>query len=207
MYLYLKRVIDAIVSILAIIFFSPLFVLIAILIKCTSNGPVFYFQERVGRNGKVFRILKFRTMFVDSDKSGLLLSRKNDKRITVIGGFLRRTKIDELPQLVNVFIGEMSIVGPRPEVKKYVQLFPKEYKIITQVRPGLTDYASLAYRNENDLLAFVANPEKIYIKKILPHKIAMNMRYVKKISFFVDLVLVIITLISVLCHKEINLHG
>lgn len=157
---------------------SPLFLILAIWIKLDSNGPVFYRQVRVGRNNKDFRIFKFRSMRVGADKHGLITVGGRDPRVTRSGYFIRKYKLDELPQLINVFIGDMSLVGPRPEVRKYVDLYNEEQKRVLAVRPGITDYASIEYMDENVLLERSENPDKTYIEEVMPAKIELNMRYI-----------------------------
>lgn len=172
------RILDIILSFLGLILLAPLLLLIALLIKITSKGPAIFRQQRVGQNGKEFTIFKFRTMKVRQENGDMLTIGDKDKRVTVVGYWLRRFKLDELPQLFNVLIGDMSIVGPRPELKKYVELYSLEQKKILTVKPGITDVASVEYRNESELLATAANPEEYYIKEIMPHKIELNMEYI-----------------------------
>ena len=169
--LALKRLMDVVISGCALLVLWPLLLLIALAIKIDDPGPVFYRQVRVGRNGKEFRIFKFRTMVVDADKKGLQITVGRDSRVTRVGAFLRKTKLDELAQLLNVLTGEMSFVGPRPEVPKYVDLYTPYQRQVLLVRPGITDYASIAYRNENDLLEGAQDPERMYIDEIMPAKI------------------------------------
>lgn len=156
-------------------------------IKLTSKGPIFYKQKRVGLNGNEFSILKFRTMKIGSDKSGLLTVGNRDNRITSIGYYLRKFKFDELPQLFNVFFGEMSLVGPRPEVQKYVDLYDPDDLSVLSVKPGITDYASIHFRNENEILKNSDNPEMEYIKVIMPKKLSLNKKYIKEKSLLTDL--------------------
>ena len=171
--------------------------LVALAIRIDDPGPVFYRQVRVGRNGKEFRIFKFRTMVVDADKKGLQITVGRDNRITRMGAFLRKTKLDELAQLLNVFIGDMSFVGPRPEVPRYVNMYTPYQRQVLLVRPGITDYASIAYRNENDLLAGAEDPERMYIDVIMPDKIELNMKYLREISPLADLKLIFGTIAAV----------
>lgn len=196
--LALKRLMDIAVSGCALAVLWPVLLLIALAIKIDDPGPVFYRQVRVGRNGKTFRIFKFRTMVVDADKKGLSITVGRDSRITRMGAFLRKTKLDELAQLINVFVGEMSFVGPRPEVPRYVDLYTPYQRQVLLVRPGITDYASIAYRNENDLLAGCDDPEKMYIEKIMPDKIELNMKYLREISPIADIRLILSTIIAVI---------
>ena len=185
--LALKRLMDVVISGCALLVLWPLLLLIALAIKIDDPGPVFYRQVRVGRNGKEFRIFKFRTMVVDADKKGLQITVGRDSRITRVGAFLRKTKLDELAQLLNVLAGEMSFVGPRPEVPKYVDLYTPYQRQVLLVRPGITDYASIAYRNENDLLEGAQDPERMYIDEIMPAKIELNMKYLHEISPLADI--------------------
>ncbi len=172
------RLFDLIFSVIGLIILSPLFLFVMLWILVDSRGPVFYRQVRVGRNGIDFRLLKFRSMRVNADKAGLLTVGGRDNRITNAGYYLRKFKIDELPQLFNVVKGEMSLVGPRPEVRKYVDLYTDDQKKVLQVKPGITDMASIAYKNENELLARSNDPEKTYIEEVMPEKIKLNMLYI-----------------------------
>jgi len=196
--LVLKRLMDVVISGGALLVLWPVLLLIALAIKIDDPGPVFYRQVRVGKNGKEFRIYKFRTMVVDADKKGLQITVGRDNRITRMGAFLRRTKLDELAQLLNVFTGEMSFVGPRPEVPKYVNLYTPYQRQVLLVQPGITDYASIAYRNENDLLEGAEDPEKMYIETIMPDKIELNMKYLHEISPLADIRLIFSTIIAVI---------
>lgn len=184
----LKRFFDLSTSAIAIALIWPILLLISIWIKLDSSGPVFFRQERVGRHGRTFRIFKFRTMTVDAEKKGLQLTVGGDNRVTRAGKFLRKTKLDELPQLFDVLIGNMSIVGPRPEVPKYIAQYPASIrKQVLSVRPGITDRASIEFRNENEILSNSADPEKSYINEILPIKQKYYIEYVNKNSFLGDL--------------------
>ncbi len=189
----LKRLVDFFVSLLFLFLLSPILLLLAILIKLESNGPVFYLQVRVGLNGKDFRIFKFRTMFVGADRAGLLTVGGRDPRITKVGIFIRKYKLDELPQLINVLFGEMSLVGPRPEVRKYVNMYNVEQLKVLNVKPGITDYASIQYSDENELLAKSANPEKTYIEEVMPAKLLLNLKYINEISLLTDLKIIGLT--------------
>ncbi len=189
-----KRVFDVIASILGLALLSPLFVIISIWIKATSKGPVFFVQKRVGKNFKEFNLYKFRSMVADAPKKGLQITSGDDPRITKIGRFIRKTKIDELPQLINVIKGEMSLVGPRPEVKKYVELKKDEYKKVLSVRPGITDLAAIEFRDEEKLLQSYKDKEKAYINEILPRKIALYNKYIDNISFISDIKIILQTL-------------
>lgn len=173
------RLLDIIFSTLGIIILLPLFMIICLIIKADSKGGCFFIQERIGKGGKPFGILKFRTMRCGADADGLLTIGTHDRRITRVGSFLRKTKIDELPQLWNVLKGEMSIVGPRPEVEKYVLLYTEEQRRVLSVRPGITDYASIEYVNENEVLSQASDPDRAYIEKVMPHKIKLSMRYLE----------------------------
>ena len=195
--LVLKRAMDIVVSGSALTVLWPVLLLIALAIKIDDPGPVFYRQVRVGKDGKEFRIFKFRTMVVGADKKGLQITVGRDNRITRMGRLLRKTKLDELAQLINVFTGEMSFVGPRPEVPKYVNLYTPYQRQVLLVRPGITDYASIAYRNENDMLEGAQDPEKMYIDVIMPDKIELNMKYLREISPLADLKLIFGTIAAV----------
>lgn len=188
-----KRGLDLIASAIGIVVFSPLFIVIATIVR-KDGGPAFFRQIRVGRHEKLFRIIKFRTMVVNADKIGAQVTTANDSRITTIGRILRKTKIDELPQLFNVFAGQMSLVGPRPEVPLYVKLWTEnDRKIVLSVRPGITDYASLFYNNEQEVLSSAKNPKMVYEKEIIPHKLTMYKKYVCERSFALDIHLLITT--------------
>lgn len=196
--LALKRLMDVVISGAALCVLWPLFLLVAIAIKIDDPGPVFYRQTRVGRRGKQFKIFKFRTMIVDADRKGLSITVGRDSRITRVGAILRKTKLDELAQLINVLAGEMSFVGPRPEVPRYVEMYTPYQRQVLLVRPGITDYASIAYRNENDLLEGCEDPEKKYIEEIMPAKIELNMKYLREISPAADIRLIFKTMDAVL---------
>jgi lipopolysaccharide/colanic/teichoic acid biosynthesis glycosyltransferase len=193
-YRVLKRIFDFIASFLGIVILSPLFFIVSILILITSRGGVFFVQERVGKNGKTFKILKFRSMVTDAEKKGMQITTDQDNRITKIGKLIRKTKIDELPQLFNVLAGNMSFVGPRPEVPKYVELYTEEQRKVLSVKPGITDLASIEFRNENDMLKEQEDPEKKYIEEIMPAKLELNLVYIEKKSFFYDIKLIFKTL-------------
>ena len=193
----LKRIFDIILSLFGLIILLPFMLIIAILIKLDSKGPVFFKQLRVTKNGREFKIFKYRTMRVGSDKYSQITVGKDD-RITKIGSFLRKYKLDEIPQLINVLIGDMSLVGPRPEVPKYVALYTDEQKEILKVRAGITDYASIEFSNENDLLASEEDPEKAYIKKVMPKKIELNKKYISEISMLTDIKIILLTIKKIL---------
>lgn len=193
-----KRAMDIVLSAAALCVLWPVLLLIALAIVVDDPGPVFYRQVRVGRGGKPFRIFKFRTMVVDADKKGLSITVGRDSRITRVGALLRKTKLDELAQLINVLCGQMSFVGPRPEVPRYVELYTPYQRQVLLVRPGITDYASIAYRNENDLLAGADDPERMYIETIMPDKIELNMKYLREISPLTDVRLMLRTVLAVI---------
>jgi len=190
----LKRVFDMMFALVGLILLSPFLLFFAILIKLGSKGPVFYRGVRVGRHGKPFNIFKFRTMVMDAERLGGTSTADDDPRITKIGHFLRKFKLDELPQLINVLKGEMSIVGPRPEVQHYVDMFTEEERAILEVRPGITDWASLWNPDEGAVLAGSADPEKTYMEKIRPQKIKLQLKYVREQSFWNDLKIIFLTL-------------
>ena len=186
----MKRLFDIVASGLGLIVLSPLFLILAIWIKLDSNGPVFYRQVRVGYKNKDFRIFKFRSMRVGADKGSLVTIGGRDPRVTKSGYWIRKFKLDELPQLINVFIGDMSLVGPRPEVRHYVDYWTPEQMHVLNVRPGITDPASIKFRNENELMEKAEDPEKYYIEVIMQEKIKLYLEYVEKHSFFYDLGLI-----------------
>jgi lipopolysaccharide/colanic/teichoic acid biosynthesis glycosyltransferase len=183
----LKRLFDIIFSIIILIVLFPLFLIISLWIIIDDGFPVFYLQERIGKDFKPFKLIKFRTMYKDADKKGLLTVSSKDNRITPSGYYLRKFKLDELPQFINVLKGEMSIVGPRPEVKKYVELYNDEQKKVLSVKPGITDEASLKYIDENDVLARSENPEWTYINEVMPEKLKINLQYIKNQNLLYDL--------------------
>ena len=186
----MKRLFDVIASISGLIVLSPLFFLLAVWIKCDSRGPVFYRQVRVGRGNRDFRIFKFRSMRVGADKGSLVTIGGRDPRITRSGYYIRKYKFDEFPQLINVFLGDMSLVGPRPEVRHYVNYWTPEQMRVLDVRPGITDPASIKFRNENELMEKADNPEDYYIHVLMQEKIQLYLEYVKNASFFYDLKLI-----------------
>ena len=186
----MKRAFDIIASGLGLIVLSPLFLILAIWIKIDSRGPVFYRQVRVGYKNKDFRIFKFRSMRVGADKGSLVTIGGHDPRVTRSGYFIRKFKFDELPQLINVFLGDMSLVGPRPEVRHYVDYWTPEQMHVLDVRPGITDPASIKFRNENELMEKAEDPEKYYIEVIMQEKIKLYLEYVEKHSFLYDLGLI-----------------
>lgn len=186
----LKRLFDIICSLVGIIFLFPVFLIIVLAIVINSGFPIFYFQTRVGKSNRDFKLFKFRTMHTDADKKGLLTVGGRDPRVTPVGYYLRKFKLDELPQLFNVLFGSMSLVGPRPEVRKYVDMYNEEQKRVLEVKPGITDYASLEYINENELLAKSENPEQTYINEIMPAKLKLNMRYIEETGLLTDLTII-----------------
>ena len=183
----MKRAFDIVISLLVLACFLPFGILLVLLIVVESDGGAFYFQERVGQNGRLFSLIKFRSMRINADKGSQITIGNRDPRITRTGYFIRRFKLDEFPQFVNVLIGDMSIVGPRPEVPYYVSMYTEAQRQILEVKPGITDYASIAYFNENELLAIAADPQKTYIEEVMPAKLALNQRYISNPSRFKDL--------------------
>lgn len=197
---HIKRLIDIVFSFFAIIIFSPLFILISIAIILDSGFPIFYKQKRLGKNYKEFTLYKFRSMIKNADKIGSLVTSSNDKRITKVGKFLRKTKLDELPQFFNVLIGDMSIVGPRPEVEKYANYYKKDFEyILSKVKPGITDKASIQYRNEEKILADKeGNHETLYINELLPKKLKLAKEYADNNNIIIDLAIILKTFFVVL---------
>ncbi len=193
MHKIVKRLFDIIFSAIGILLLSPLCLVIALLILLNDGFPIFFKQERIGLNFKPFKLFKFRSMYKDAAEKGLLTVGNRDQRITKIGYFIRKYKIDELPQLINVLIGNMSLVGPRPEVKKYTDLYNEEQQKILSVKPGITDYASIAYSNENELLARSNDPENTYIIEVMPHKLALNLKYIQEQSLLIDIKIILRT--------------
>jgi len=197
----MKRLFDIVTAGVALVLLSPLFLLIAVIIKIDSPGPVFFRQERIGKDFHPFQIYKFRTMRRDAEKAGALVTAGEDARVTRAGRHLRRTKLDELPQFINIVKGEMSLVGPRPEVSRYVELFRPDYEEILRVRPGLTDLASLKYRDEAGLLGSAADPEREYLAQVLPDKLKMAKDYLRQSSFVFDLRLIGRTLVKIIDYR------
>ena len=193
----IKRLFDIIVSVLGLLILSPFLLLLAIAIIIESKGGLFYMQTRVGKNNKDFKLFKFRSMVVDSDKHGLL-TVGNDSRITKVGYYIRKYKLDEFAQLLNVIKGDMSLVGPRPEVRKYVDLYTDKQLQVLDVKPGITDIASLEYFEENELLGKSNEPEKIYIEEIMPHKLSLNLHYINNHNLMIDIKLILKTIIRVI---------
>ncbi len=190
----MKRLFDIFFSFFAVFLLMPLFFFLALIILSDSKGGVFYKQVRVGKRGVQFYVFKFRTMRTDAYKQGLLTVGGRDKRITRVGYYLRKYKLDELPQFINILIGDMSFVGPRPEVPKYVEMYNQEQLKVLNVQPGLTDYASIEYMDENELLAQSNDPEKTYVEEIMPAKLRLNLKYIEDMSFSTDLKIIFKTL-------------
>jgi len=193
-----KRLFDIIASAVGLALLSPLLILIARQIKSKDGGPAFYRGARVGLYGQPFRIFKFRTMVIDAEKLGASSTSDDDERITQIGKFLRKHKLDELPQLINVLVGDMSLVGPRPEVKKFTDLYNEEEKVILTVQPGITDWASIWNSDEGAILSGVKDPDKVYSELIRPTKLKLQIKYVKERSFWVDFKIIFLTVLAIL---------
>lgn len=194
------RFFDILLSGLGLILFSPLFLILYIIIRFSSRGPGFYSQKRIGKHGKPFRLYKFRTMRTGSDHSRLITVGGKDSRITKAGYYIRKYKLDELPQLWNVFIGEMSLVGPRPEVEKYVRLYTPSQRVVLTVRPGITDYASIEFSDENVILGQAKNPEKMYIEQIMPRKIELNLKYINNMTLKEYFKIIFLTFTKIIDH-------
>jgi lipopolysaccharide/colanic/teichoic acid biosynthesis glycosyltransferase len=196
-----KRTIDFFAAFIGLIVLSPFFLIIAVLVKLDSHGPIFYLQNRVGLKGKLFQLFKFRSMKIEADKLAPITIGQRDPRITTIGYFLRKFKIDELPQLINVLKGEMSLVGPRPEVEKFVKLYnPNQLRVLT-VKPGITDYASIEFRNENRLLEGKPDPIQYYVTEIMPEKLRLNLKYIDSQSLLTDIQIIFKTLFLIVSKK------
>jgi lipopolysaccharide/colanic/teichoic acid biosynthesis glycosyltransferase len=198
----LKRVFDVLAAFSGVVVLSPLLILVAALVKLTSPGSILFRQERMGRGGRAFPVLKFRTMVKDAPKLGGQITHGDDPRITQFGRLLRRAKIDELPQLFNVLKGDMSLVGPRPEVRRYVEMFADDYAEILRVRPGITDLASIKYRDEAAILGQAADPEKEYVGRVLPEKIRLAHEYLRRQSLLLDLTIIVGTLFSLIHDRK-----
>jgi lipopolysaccharide/colanic/teichoic acid biosynthesis glycosyltransferase len=196
----MKRIFDLFFAFLGIMLLLPIYLLITIFIKLDSKGEILYKQERIGKDGIPFYVLKFRTMVPDAFSKGALTVGSRDPRVTGVGFYLRKYKLDELPQLFNVFFGEMSFVGPRPEVKKYTDLYNENQRLVLSVKPGITDYASIKYRNENDLLAQSSDPERLYIEEIMPEKLNLNLKYINDNNVFKDIKIIINTFYTIVKH-------
>lgn len=194
----MKRLFDLVMSVAALILLSPLFLLLTIWISLDSKGGVFYRQSRVGKNNRDFKLFKFRTMKPDSFSGGGLTLGDKDPRITRSGSFLRKYKLDELPQLLNIIKGEMSFVGPRPEVREFVRLYNEQQRKVLAVKPGLTDFASLEYINEGEILSESEDPRQTYINEIMPAKLELNLKYIREKSFLVDLKIIARTIAGIL---------
>lgn len=190
----LKRMIDFLVALFGLIVLLPFFFLIGIWLKLDSAGPVFYLQERVGKDMKIFKLFKFRTMHVNADRLTAITVGARDPRITSFGYYLRKFKVDELPQLINVLMGTMSLVGPRPELEKFVSLYDQNQRRALLVKPGITDYASIEFRNENQLLEGKSDPIDFYIREIMPEKLKLNLEYIQDQSFWVDMKVIVKTI-------------
>lgn len=191
----MKRALDIIVSVVTLVILSPLFLCISLAILVTMGWPIFFRQTRIGKNSKAFKIVKFRTMVKKADKLGLPITTGGDPRITPVGRFLRSTKLDELPQFLNVLWGQMSLVGPRPEVPRYVRMYSRKQMRVLSVKPGLTDPATIAFRNEESILARYDDPEKAYVEEIMPEKLRLNLAYIERASFFGDVTLLFRTFV------------
>lgn len=194
----MKRIFDIFFSFIGLVFLLPFLLLIGLLIVLDSKGGIFYKQVRVGLNGQDFHLFKFRSMRTDADKKGLLTVGGRDNRITRVGYFIRKYKIDELAQLINVLLGDMSLVGPRPEVRKYVDLYTNEQKKVLNVKPGITDYSSIEYSNESELLGKAKDPEQVYIHEIMPAKLKLNLKYIAEQGMMTDVKIILNTLLKIL---------
>ena len=191
------RFFDILFSSIGLILLSPLFLILWLLIRLGSKGPGFFVQERIGLGGKPFGLYKFRSMRTDSENEGLITIGENDHRITRVGHFIRKYKLDELPQLLNVLKGDMSLVGPRPEVRKYVEMYTPEQRKVLDVKPGITDYASIEYVNENELLGNADDPDRVYIEQVMPNKLKLNMKYIQNKSLGEYFKIIFLTLKSI----------
>jgi len=195
---YGKRIFDLVLAIPSIVILSPIFLLCAVLIKIETSGPVFFTQERMGRGWKPFRLYKFRTMVKDASRIGPSVTSANDPRITRVGRILRKLKIDEMPQIINVIKGDMSVIGPRPEVRKYVEAFRDDYKDVLRIKPGMTDYALIAFRNEEEILSKFEDMEEGYLKEVLPKKIELYRKYMEEMSLLTDVKIFFKTILEIL---------
>jgi len=200
----MKRIFDILFSLVGLLILLIPFVLISLIIIIDSKGGIFFRQTRVGKNGIDFSLLKFRTMKINADRAGLLTVGERDHRITAIGYYLRKYKVDELPQLINVLMGDMSLVGPRPEVRKYVNLYNAEQLNVLSVKPGITDYASIEYANENEILVKVPNPEEVYIKEIMPRKLNLNLKYINESGTITDLKIMLKTILKIIFFNSLK---
>ncbi len=199
--LFIKRVFDVCASFLMLLFLSPIFLVLAVAIKLDSKGPIFYRQERITRYGKKFKIYKFRTMIVDADKQGPKVTIKNDKRVTRVGKLIRKCRLDEICQLLNVFVGDMTFVGTRPEVEKYVLEYTEEMKATLLLPAGVTSLASIYYKDEEQLLSNAQDVDKTYVEKVLPEKMKYNLLAIRKFGFFKDIKIMFMTVFAVLGKK------
>lgn len=188
------RFFDLLFSVTALIILSPIFLLLAILIKLESSGDIFFIQDRVGKQSKIFKLIKFRSMHSGADKKGLITTGQHSSSITKTGRWMRKYKLDELPQLVNVIKNEMSIVGPRPEVKKYTDLYNPEQKKVLTVKPGITDFASIEFVDENELLSKTNDPNRMYIEEIMPAKLKLNMKYINHLNLKTYFTVILLTI-------------
>jgi len=197
---YGKRIFDLVLAIPSIVILSPIFLLCAVLIKIETSGPVFFTHERIGRGWKPFRLYKFRTMVKDASRIGPLITSSSDPRITRVGRILRKFKIDEMPQIINVIKGDMSVIGPRPEVRKYVEAFRDDYEDVLRIKPGMTDYALIAFRNEEEILSKFENMEEGYLKEVFPKKIELYKKYMEEMSLLTDVKIFFKTILEILRH-------
>jgi lipopolysaccharide/colanic/teichoic acid biosynthesis glycosyltransferase len=195
---YGKRIFDLTLSIPSLVILSPVFLLSSILIKIETPGPIVFSHERAGRDGRTFKLYKFRTMVNDAFKTGPSITSANDPRITKIGKLLRKFKIDEMLQILNVVNGDMSVIGPRPELKKYVDIFKNEYREVLKIKPGMTDYALIAFRNEEEILSRVKNIEEEYVKEVLPEKIKLYRKYMEEMGLLTDVKIFFKTILEIL---------
>ncbi len=198
----MKRIFDIFFSVIGLVIVFPFFIIISLMIIIDSRGGIFYKQLRVGKEGEEFYLLKFRSMQTDAEKKGLLTVGARDNRITRIGYYLRKSKCDELPQLINVLSGKMSLVGPRPEVRKYVDMYTAEQKMVLSVKPGITDYASIEYSNENERLAKTENPEQVYVDEIMPAKLKLNLKYIAERGIVTDLKIIFKTIGKIIARSK-----
>ncbi len=196
----MKRIIDLVFSSIGLIILLPFFIILGLMIVMDSRGGVFYKQVRVGRAGKDFKLFKFRSMRVNADKGSLITVGGRDSRITRMGYFIRKYKLDELPQLLNVFLGHMSLVGPRPEVRRYVDMYSEEQLKVLFVKPGITDYASIEYSNENEILGKAIDPEKVYVTEIMPAKLKLNLKYIDEQGMMTDFKIILKTIKKIVSH-------
>jgi len=197
----MKPTLDVVISVIVLIILSPLFLCISLAVLVTMGWPIFFRQTRMGKDSKAFKIVKFRTMVKKADKLGLPITTGGDPRITPVGRLLRRSKLDELPQFLNVLWGHMSLVGPRPEVPRYVRMYSRKQMRVLSVKPGLTDPATIAFRNEESILARYDDPEKAYVEEIMPEKLKLNLAYIERASFFGDIGILLKTFVKLFDHR------